>query len=134
MYDSRFPIGAKMPRALRFCRFSTFYPPYGFGADAIYVYRLANSLATQGHEVDAIHCADSYNLLARTAAGASWTEEELMAAMEQLPTNVELRCQLGDNAYRCWEQKRTEHEHLRMYFNILTDTAQRKYGDVPWAG
>ena len=53
-----------MPRRLRFCHISTFYPPYSFGGDAVYLYRLANSLAGQGHEVDVIHCADSYNLLA----------------------------------------------------------------------
>ena len=53
-----------MPRTLRFCHFATFYPPYSFGGDALYVFRLANSLASRGHEVDVVHCADSYNLLA----------------------------------------------------------------------
>ncbi len=58
----------RMPRHLRFCHFTTFYPPYGFGGDAVYVYRLANSLAARGHEVDVVHCADSYNLLSANAA------------------------------------------------------------------
>ncbi len=53
-----------MPRPLRFCHLSTFYPPYGFRGDAVYIYYLANSLAAQGHEVDIIHCADSYRVLA----------------------------------------------------------------------
>jgi len=59
-----------MAQHLRFCFFSTFYPPYSFGGDAIYLYHLTNSLAAHGHEVDVVHCMDSYYLLAgkRTAA------------------------------------------------------------------
>ena len=41
---------------------TTFYPPYHFGGDAIYVYRLANELARRGHRVDVIHDRDSYYL------------------------------------------------------------------------
>jgi glycosyltransferase involved in cell wall biosynthesis len=53
-----------MPSRLKFCHLSTFYPPYSFGGDAIFLYHLANSLAARGHEVDVIHCADSYRILA----------------------------------------------------------------------
>lgn len=60
-----------MPQHLKFCHLSTFYPPYSFGGDAIYLYHLANSLAAQGHEVDVIHCADSYRLLAGKPAAAA---------------------------------------------------------------
>ena len=42
---------------------TTFYPPYHFGGDAIYIYRLSNELARRGHYVDVIHCKDSYFLL-----------------------------------------------------------------------
>ena len=49
-----------MGRPLRFCMITTFYPPYNFGGDGIFVYRLANELAKLGHEVDVIHCKDSY--------------------------------------------------------------------------
>jgi glycosyltransferase involved in cell wall biosynthesis len=41
---------------------TTFYPPYSFGGDAIYIERLTNELARAGHQVDVIHCADSYRL------------------------------------------------------------------------
>lgn len=41
---------------------SIFYPPYAFGGDAIYLYRLCTELARRGHEVDVIHCADSFHL------------------------------------------------------------------------
>lgn len=42
---------------------STFYPPYSFGGDAIYIYRLANELAKLGHFVDVFHCEDAFLLL-----------------------------------------------------------------------
>jgi glycosyltransferase involved in cell wall biosynthesis len=51
---------------LRFCMVSVFYPPYGFGGDAMFVYRLATKLVEQGHEADIIHCADSYHALSKT--------------------------------------------------------------------
>jgi glycosyltransferase involved in cell wall biosynthesis len=41
---------------------TTFYPPYNFGGDGIYIYRLANELAKRNHHVDVIHCKDSYYL------------------------------------------------------------------------
>lgn len=52
---------------MRFCMITTFYPPYHFGGDAIYIYRLANELARRGHIVEVIHCADAYELLAQQA-------------------------------------------------------------------
>ena len=52
-----------MERPLKFCHLSTFYPPYSFGGDALYVYHLANALARRGHDVDVIHCADSFHVL-----------------------------------------------------------------------
>lgn len=47
---------------MRFLHLTTFYPPYSFGGDAIYIYRLAHALADAGHEVDVVHCVDSYRL------------------------------------------------------------------------
>lgn len=52
-----------MGRSLKFCHISTFYPPFSFGGDAIFLHRLVNALARRGHEVDVIHCADSFHLL-----------------------------------------------------------------------
>jgi glycosyltransferase involved in cell wall biosynthesis len=57
-------------RPLRFLHINTFYPPYSFGGDAIYVSRLANALAEDGHLVDVIHCVDSYEMLAGKAPRA----------------------------------------------------------------
>jgi glycosyltransferase involved in cell wall biosynthesis len=49
-------------RPLSFCMVTTFYPPYHFGGDAMYVYRLTNALAGQGHRVTVVHCVDAYKL------------------------------------------------------------------------
>jgi glycosyltransferase involved in cell wall biosynthesis len=51
-------------RPLRFCMITTFYPPYNFGGDGIFVHRLSNELARRGHRVDVIHCTDAYRLTA----------------------------------------------------------------------
>lgn len=55
--------GALVSRRLRFLHLTTFYPPYSFGGDAMYIYRLAHALGDLGHEVDVVHCVDSYHLL-----------------------------------------------------------------------
>jgi len=44
---------------------TTFYPPYNFGGDGVFVHRLSNELARRGHQVDVIYCIDAYRLLAR---------------------------------------------------------------------
>ncbi len=51
-----------MNKPLRFCMVTTFYPPYHFGGDGMFVYRLSNELAQRGHHVDVIHSIDSYLL------------------------------------------------------------------------
>jgi len=53
-----------MTQPLRFCMVTTFYPPYNFGGDGIYVQRLSAELATRGHHVEVIHNADAYLTLA----------------------------------------------------------------------
>ena len=53
-----------MSRSLRFCMITTFYPPYNFGGDGVFVHGLSNELAARGHRVDVIHCVDSYRLSA----------------------------------------------------------------------
>ncbi|MBL7031835.1 MAG: glycosyltransferase family 4 protein [Nitrospira sp.] len=52
-----------MRRAQRFCMVTTFYPPYNFGGDGIFIYRLANELARRGNTVDIIHCRDAFEFL-----------------------------------------------------------------------
>jgi glycosyltransferase involved in cell wall biosynthesis len=48
---------------------TTFYPPYSFGGDGIFVQRLSFELANRGHHVEVIHCVDSYNVKSGGSAG-----------------------------------------------------------------
>ncbi len=68
--------GARVPRPLKFCHLSIFYPPYSFGGDAMYLYRLVNALARRGHEVDVVHCADSYHVLEKRTPTGSFPNHE----------------------------------------------------------
>lgn len=52
-----------LSRPLRFLHLTTFYPPYSFGGDGVQIYRLAHALGDRGHEVDVVHCVDSWRLL-----------------------------------------------------------------------
>lgn len=52
-----------MVRPLKFLYFTTFYPPYSFGGDAVYLHRVAHALGEEGHTVDVVHCVDSYHIL-----------------------------------------------------------------------
>jgi glycosyltransferase involved in cell wall biosynthesis len=68
-YDSH-DLPSKVPGStapLRFCMVTTFYPPYSFGGDGIFVQRLAIALAELGHQVDIIHSVDAYTTLGGSA-------------------------------------------------------------------
>jgi glycosyltransferase involved in cell wall biosynthesis len=52
---------------LRFCMFSTFYPPYSYGGDGITLQRLCRALVRAGHEVTVVHDADAYTSLGHAA-------------------------------------------------------------------
>lgn len=53
---------------------TTFYPPYNFGGDGIYVQRLANALGERGHRVDVVHCRDAYLALAQSAPSVDYRD------------------------------------------------------------
>ena len=59
-------------------------------------------------------------------------DEELLAAIQRLHTNPELRREMGDRAYRAFTERWTENVHMEAYFRVLEDTARRKLGFVPW--
>ncbi|MEX0805587.1 MAG: glycosyltransferase family 4 protein [Candidatus Binatia bacterium] len=61
-------------RPLRFCMITTFYPPYNFGGDGIFVHQLSNELARRGHQVDVIHCIDAYRLMGRCAPAETYRD------------------------------------------------------------
>ena len=41
---------------------TTFYPPYSFGGDGVFVHSLAQALAERGHHVEVVHSVDAYRL------------------------------------------------------------------------
>ena len=61
---------------MRFCMVTTFYPPYHFGGDAIFIQQLSNELAQRGHHVEVIHCKDTFNFM---------TDRQPTAACEDHP-------------------------------------------------
>ena len=58
-----------MNKPLSFCMLTTFYPPYNFGGDGVFIYHLANELARRGHRVTVVHCVDSFQTLTRAPRG-----------------------------------------------------------------
>src|SRR5262249_14417679 len=52
-------------KSLKICMVTTFYPPFNFGGDGIFVQRLANALANDGHEVHVVHDRDAFEFVAR---------------------------------------------------------------------
>lgn len=47
---------------------TTFYPPYNFGGDGVFVQRLSEALSRAGHEVHVVHDADAFRFVARDLA------------------------------------------------------------------
>lgn len=41
---------------------TSFYPPYNFGGDGIFVESLSELLVKQGHSVDVVHCEDAFKI------------------------------------------------------------------------
>ncbi len=58
----------------RFCFVTTFYPPYHFGGDGVFVYRLAEALAARGHFVDVIHSIDAYRAKVDAEPSVAFTD------------------------------------------------------------
>jgi glycosyltransferase involved in cell wall biosynthesis len=61
-------------KPMHFCMVTTFYPPYNFGGDGIFVKRLANELARRGHRIDVVHCRDAYRLMAGGEADGGYDD------------------------------------------------------------
>ena len=64
-----------MTTALRFCMFSTYYPPYSYGGDGITLQRLCRALVRAGHEVTVVHDADAYTSLGHAPPAAYVAED-----------------------------------------------------------
>jgi glycosyltransferase involved in cell wall biosynthesis len=57
---------------MRICMVTTFYPPYHFGGDGVFVYHLSHALANRGHQVDVVHSVDAYRLLGEAGPVAGY--------------------------------------------------------------
>ena len=60
-------------RPLKFCMISTFFGAHSFGGDAVFVDRLSRALLRRGHQVDVVHCVDSFEMLRRREPLRSYT-------------------------------------------------------------
>ncbi len=63
-------------RPLSFCMLTTFYPPYHFGGEAMYLYRLSNELARRGHRVTVVHDVDAFNVLTSAEPRGEFPQHE----------------------------------------------------------
>ncbi len=63
-------------RPLSFCMVTTFYPPYHFGGEAMYLYRLCNELAARGNRITVVHCVDSFRLLTKDGPRGEFPHHE----------------------------------------------------------
>jgi len=59
---------------MHFCMVTTFYPPFNFGGDGIFVQQLSNELAKRGHQVEVVHSPDVYHILAGGGQSAAGTD------------------------------------------------------------
>jgi glycosyltransferase involved in cell wall biosynthesis len=53
---------------------TTFYPPYHFGGDGVFVQQLSNELAERGHHVEVIHSRDAYHLMGGRAPSTTYRD------------------------------------------------------------
>jgi glycosyltransferase involved in cell wall biosynthesis len=67
---------AMAERTLSFCMVTTFYPPYHFGGEAMYIYRLSNELADRGHRVTVVHCVDAFRTLTKAPPRGDFPQHE----------------------------------------------------------
>ncbi len=74
-------------RPLRILMFTTFYPPYSFGGDAVGVQRMARALTARGHAVTVVHDVDAY-----LALGG---QEPTVPGQQDPITTIGLRSRLG---------------------------------------
>lgn len=68
-----------MNAPLNFCMVTTFYPPYNFGGDGVYVRRLSNALARRGHLVDVFHCGDAFDFLSKSKTRENYSDHPNVA-------------------------------------------------------
>ncbi len=85
---------------LRFAMVTTFYPPYHFGGDAVFIRRLAHALVRRGHSVDIIHDVDAFELLYDGDPPAALEEPEGLTVHSLRSRHGKLSCLLTQQTGR----------------------------------
>jgi glycosyltransferase involved in cell wall biosynthesis len=60
------------------------------------------------------------------------TDEELLGALHRIAGSPELRAELGQKGYDGFAQWWSRDAHLKQYFDFLTQSAEKKFGSIPW--
>jgi glycosyltransferase involved in cell wall biosynthesis len=60
------------------------------------------------------------------------TDEELLAAINALATSPALRSELGEKGYAAYVRWWSRKAHLDLYYGLIREIANQKFGHVPW--
>ena len=60
------------------------------------------------------------------------TDGDLLDALRRLASSPALRNELGERGYRAFLKLWCREAHMEIYFKCLKETAERKFGTVPW--
>ena len=96
---------------LRILMFTTFYPPYSFGGDAVGVERMARALASRGHLVTVVHDQDAYFSLGGVEPAAATQKDNIHV--------IGLRSRLGMLSNLATQQLGRPVVHLRRLKDIV---------------
>ena len=75
-------------KSLRIVMFTTFYPPYSFGGDAVGVQRMARALVARGHDVTVVHDIDAFISMGGKNGAAAADDDGVRAIGLQSANNV----------------------------------------------
>jgi glycosyltransferase involved in cell wall biosynthesis len=92
---------------------TTFYPPYHFGGDAVFVRRLVHALARRGHEVEVAHDVDAHRLLHGGGEPAPLEEPPGVRVLSLESRAGALSCLLTQQTGRAWVHGRRLRRWLR---------------------
>jgi len=62
------------------------------------------------------------------------SEDELVDALSRIAANPAVREKLGESGYQAFLKPWSREAHLKLYFDVLEQTAQTKFSRVPWSG
>jgi glycosyltransferase involved in cell wall biosynthesis len=72
-------------------------------------------------------------MVRESGGGLLYTNEaELLSAVTQLSQSSMLRSELSEKAYRAFDALWSPEAHLKNYFELLRNLAERKFGRIPW--